>query len=672
MAFMTCSFMGFSQNLVLNPSFEDGATPTERGQISLANYWTDDGCTDISPISFGVDLLDRNSTIISPASNVQIPINSFGELETFFGANNQDDRYAHIYQSKEPSDNSNYPDNYETEVLKGKLENTLEAGCYDFSFLAARANKYLVSAATGVASLPSTDVTQQIKVSLVLGNNCTGLEILTTPFILNDASGNSQWNKYETSIVIPSDGLYDRIIFEFVKYDNISGKVIQHAYIDHVSLEYKETDIVISGNNVFCSGQATFLTVPSNGYTNYQWFSSSSSQPISNQPWIAVNEGGTYTVEAWNEGDICHATSSIVVTEALSPNIDIPATVSFCNGNFAPLCGPTNTSVYSYTYDWYFNSGQNSSLVSNDPCYTPDQNGNYSVEVTNQYGCTSVQNFEVVEGSGPEINIPNLYYSCESKGPKMVGFPGALYNAASYAWTYNDGTGAVDLQQNGYEVPFQGDGEYCVTIIWEDADNPLVNGCPTVSCFDVKECCKPNPKYSSLEWDIETGSITVTNSVANTAYYSSEEYILYENCNNNGWVQVDQVTPPAGTFLNTVVFNDLTEGCLYKVKHNVKSDCMEMTFTYTKPPGGLKISIYPNPAIVGADVTVEMTSASEAATVEVYDMFNGKLIFTANLKHGAPIEIENDVFPKSGATGGFYQVKVYNSTENILEKIIVR
>ncbi|MCH2223771.1 MAG: T9SS type A sorting domain-containing protein [Crocinitomicaceae bacterium] len=664
MAFMTCSFMGFSQNLVLNPSFEEGAIPTEQGQVHLANHWTSHISNQFDNNILEVDLLDRDAASAIPLLSLQVPLNRWGELETQYGVNGQeeDDRYAHFFQRKESSI-SPHPDAWTREILKGTLEDPLEPGCYDFSFLAARTD-WVISA----------DAHQQIKVSLVSGSSGTGLEIMTTPIIVNAANGSLDWNEFSASVTIPANNtvVYDRILFEFVQYDNVPGEVIQHAFVDHVSLERKETDIVISGSNVFCSGQGTFLTVPTNDYTNYQWFSSTSSQPISNQHWISVNTGGIYTVEAWNDGDICHASSSIVVTEALLPSIDVPATVSFCNGNFAPLCGPMNTSVYSYTYAWYFNSGQNTSLISNDPCYTPDQYGNYQLEVTNQYGCTSIQNFEVVEGSGPEINIPNLYYGCKTKGPKTVGFPGALYNAASYAWTYNDGSGVIDLQQNGYEVPFQGDGEYCVSIIWEDADNPLVNGCPTVSCFEVMECCEPNPEYSSLEWDVETGSITVTNSAANAAYYSSEEYILYENCNNNGWVQVDQITSPVGTFLNTVVFNDLTEGCLYKVTHNVKSDCMGMIFSYTKPPGGLKISIYPNPAVLGNDVTIEMTSLSEAAIMEVYDMFTGKLIFTSSLKHGAPIEIENAVFPKSGAAGGFYQVKVYNSTENIFEKIIVR
>lgn len=675
MALVTYSFMGLSQTptqteLILNPSFEDGAIPTQKGQIDFADYWTDDVCTDINPGNFGADLLDRNST----NSNLKVPVNTFGALESFDGVGGSyvDNRYAHLFREKIPSSNSSVPDIIHKEVLKGTIGYPLDAGCYEFSFMAARANNYLVSSWSGAPLLPSTNSTQQIKVSLVSGDACSGLEILTTPIIVNAVNGDSQWNEYVASITIPSANSYDRIIFEFVEY-SIAGTVTQHAYIDHVSLVKIDTDITISGSSVFCSGQGTFLSVPSS-YDNYQWFSSASSQPISNTHWISVNSGATYTVEAWNDGELCHATNSIVVTESLPPSIVLPTTVGACNGNFSPLCAPLNTSVYNYTYAWYLNAlGQFPSLESVDACYTPNQYGNYQLVVTNQYGCSSTHNFEVIEVSGPAISIPDLYYECGSKPPKRVGFPESLSDAVSYEWTYNDGTGAISLQSlNWYNVPFQGDGEYCVTVIWGGSNVSSIEGCPSTVCFDVMECCEPNPKFTSLEWDLVTESITVTNSASNTAFYSSEEYILYENCNNNGWVQVDQAIPPAGTFFTTVVFDNLTQGCLYQVTHNVKSDCMEESFSYTKPSGGLKISIYPNPAVVGSDITVKMTSKSETSTLEVYDVFSGELIFTRDLEYDKPIDIDYSVFQQNRSTGGVYNVRVFNSQESISERLIVR
>ena len=166
---MTCSFMGFSQNLVLNPSFEDGATPTERGQISLANYWTDNLSTQSSDNNH-VDLLDRDAPNAIPIQSIQVPLNGWGELETEFGVNGQepDDRYAHFFQRKESNDNSN---TWTREILKGTLDYPLEPGCYDFSFLAARTD-WVISA----------DDHQRIKVSLV-SVSYTHLTLPTTPYV---------------------------------------------------------------------------------------------------------------------------------------------------------------------------------------------------------------------------------------------------------------------------------------------------------------------------------------------------------------------------------------------------------------------------------------------------------------------------------------------------------
>ena len=167
----------------------------------------------------------------------------------------------------------------------------------------------------------------------------------------------------------------------------------------------------------------------------------------------------------------------------------------------------------------------------------------------------------------------------------------------------------------------------------------------------------------------------MNNIPANTVNYTYEQFTLYKNCNNTGWVNAGLPTVVRTSNFNTpVVFNNLDKNCIYKVIHIVKSECLQMEFTYTGYAyGKLMVSIYPNPAIAAAPVTIEMTSLSEKSTVEISDVETGELIFTGVLEYDQPLTVAYDVFPrKRGEAGSLYSVKISNSKETITEKILVR
>ncbi|MEO8515715.1 MAG: T9SS type A sorting domain-containing protein [Flavobacterium sp.] len=631
-----CTFqLGFSQNLISNPDFELGSIPATLGQITAATGWSQP-CTDAYMYTSGgagADLMDRNSTNAS----IKVPLNNFGNLNERTG----DNRYAHLWQTENAFTGPGGAAELKGERITGTLTQTLNAGCYNVCLWAAIAPNSLTILDKGK---------QIIEVLLVSGNSCNGLLLFETPAISN------VWNQYCKDFTLSSaqSGIYDRILFR-IKNDGVANGNQFSVYIDETSLINTTPTVTISGNTQFCAGQSTTLTA-SSGYTNYLWSNGATT------PSITVNTAGTYTVTAWNAGSTCQANSSTTVNVIALPKIILPDTYAICNSNFQSICGPSNTSLFNFTYSWYFNDtvAQTSTLVSHNQCFTPTQYGSYTLIVTNQYGCTSTKTITIVQGTGPAISIANVKYC--GKTPLYIGFPAAYADAVSYQWTYNSGTPFI----GGYKVNNMGDGQYCVTVTWN-------TGCTSTTCFTVEECCTPITEFTiSYNPFGSTANITVQNNTANTPYYDAEQFILYQDC-GNGWIQYSSVSR-SSNFDLPVMFTGLNEDCTYKVVHSVTSYCLHKSFTSEEfAYGKLAVTFYPNPVRIGEPVILEITSISKESTIEIVDLDSGELIYKKTVPNDKPIQIENEVFTKnSKSASGVYNVKVSDETGVVNKKLIVQ
>ncbi|WP_024770038.1 T9SS type A sorting domain-containing protein [Aquimarina macrocephali] len=435
--FYIIPILSIGQNLVLNPDFEDGNVPTNRGQINLATGWNHQ-CTD--PLIFtaggsGVDLLDR----LSSNSNIQVPNNIYttpAGLEERTG----DNRYAHLWQTQNGGSTGN---TLIGERLKGTLSGPLTEGTYNLCFWGARAS-------SGVISI--SDPYQIIEVYVVNDNDCAddGKWILTTPTMTFDGSGNSFWSQYcaSFSITAAEAGLgYDRILFKIK--DPATALMIhsQSVYIDEVELKKECEDITIkipkkikicdSDFQEICAPLAPFGST----YT-YEWWGPHPTLPMSTllatTPCFTPSNYGSYLLVITDENG-CKTTYSFTIIEDEGPIVSIPD-IYYCNEFPSRLIGfdsdPIGPTLYRYSYEWTYN-GVPISGHSGDYQIPPMGDGEYCVTInwpSNTGRCSSTTCFTVKECCKPDPSF-NTYFSASATSNNLV-----ISNITSHADEYDEET----------------------------------------------------------------------------------------------------------------------------------------------------------------------------------------------------------------------------------------
>ena len=436
-------------------------------------------------------------------------------------------------------------------------------------------------------------------------------------------------------------------------------------FSDIFTNEYEPIELNINGIQVYNAFDS---------YFNQDYFEDFVNQQ-EGYDFITITQAGTYSFDfvyqVYVDGVWIACSKTYELTIHKQPKIIIPQEISFCGQNFETICIPNPPLNYNFSWEHPFGAVYQSS---SNPCFTPTQYGHYLLVVSNKFGCEYEYSFNVVEGLGPKIVLNDVEWCKElENAPTYLGFNNSLLNAVSYSWTYN---GNPIAGQNSSQIPFTllSDGTYCVTVTWD-------NDCESKACFEVYECCgEPDPaftmSYQSNPLSI-SGSLTVQNDPNNTIAYSSEQFVLYQWCKGSGWIEVitssilftDFDTP----YIFTYPFNFQ---CKYKVVHRVWSDCYNKSFIYEQVYEAVQpmpIIVYPNPALKGLPVNIKMTSYVDPAYVEITNLVTGERVFTGKLEFSNPLSIDYSVFTKSkGSSFGIYNVKVFNKTSVVNEKLIMR
>jgi len=328
--------------------------------------------------------------------------------------------------------------------------------------------------------------------------------------------------------------------------------------------------------------------------------------------------------------------------------IYLPDEIEICNSSFEELCGPfSGTSPEIFDYKWFKvdMSVPFVPAVSGSRCFTPDSYGTYVLKVTDENGCTQEKTIDIVP---VQVEIPEIedifWCSNDTNEPNIVGWP---YNPFvditcpfPFSWTYNDTPVA---SSSSYQVPFQGEGTYCLSII-VDAGNIISR------CFEVIDCCTPNAEFS-LTWSVSGDSqdITVINNSENTDHYASETFNLYADCNNDGaagpWAFIDSVSRSSG-FDDPITFNDLNPNCLYRIFHVVLNGCSNGIFTHTEFVGGNpgivdQVSVFSNPTSGRFTLSIDNFNPQTNYIASIYNLQGLKLQETQLLDRSTIIDIGN-------------------------------
>jgi hypothetical protein len=177
-----------------------------------------------------------------------------------------------------------------------------------------------------------------------------------------------------------------------------------------LSLIINAFPVVDTGADVnICIGSSTNLDgsgSTGNGLLSYLWSPSTGlSSTVIAAPIANPSISTLYTLEI-TDGNGCTETGTVNVTVNPLPFADAGEDLSICTGASTQLNANGSTGNGLLTYLWSPTTGLSSSTIV-DPLASPIITTTYTVEVTDENGCTSSANIEVMVNSLPTLSIGN-------------------------------------------------------------------------------------------------------------------------------------------------------------------------------------------------------------------------------------------------------------------------
>ena len=283
-----------------------------------------------------------------------------------------------------------------------------------------------------------------------------------------------------------------------------------------------------------CAGQ-TATVQTSGSFTSYSWLDAAGAE-LSTANSLVLG-AGTYSV-AVTEVNGCEGSADFTIEDYTTPNVSIttPDPTGFCNnGSFVTLHALANSNG-NLTYAWFQNGNPLGATAST---YTTNQYGNYTVVVTNSFGCSATAGpivlFNYCGGGGGGSGFPGGGGGCPPGSAAIVpaattqcdsfvfSVAGPLYVAGSATWQFGVsggfllGTGAGD--NFGFQFPNAGyylaiaqvqlsDGASCELIdsvtVDAAAQFTVSDACVgTTVAFQDESAFPPGGGISNWTWDFD-------------------------------------------------------------------------------------------------------------------------------------------------------------------------
>ena len=214
-----------------------------------------------------------------------------------------------------------------------------------------------------------------------------------------------------------------------------------------------------------CDQQITLLAPI--GFQGYQWSNGAGA------PSISVNSDGSYSLTV-TDGTGCTgtATTFVNVPDDLIVVVQTPPT-PICPGGSAQLSVPPGLASYTWS------NGANSNAI------TTNLSGNYSVTVTDLYGCTAIGDYTFSFADLPTVSITgDPIIDCSSTPTELTvnitnGIP-----PNSYVWSSGDTTATLQTSQ---------EATYSTTVT-------DINGCTAATQIEVTALSSFNTFADTLEF----------------------------------------------------------------------------------------------------------------------------------------------------------------------------
>lgn len=317
----------------------------------------------------------------------------------------------------------------------------------------------------------------------------TRYEWLGTPEALSYLSDK---NVLKPIVTLPDNfsGSLDYII-SFVDLDCVAADDIKVTVTQNASAQLRADTII-------CQGESTTISLTET-YLSYRW----SNGAIT--PTITVDSGGVYSVTVSN-GDTCTSTAQITIIQSETPKPTIEGKDKLCTGELLTL----HTSGAFNTYFW--SNGDRDSMT------TINRGGNYSITVTNAYGCRGTGSTTVTESPNPVPIIVGNSNICEGETATLA----TTESYIAYQWSTNDTTSTILARAGGSFVVTVTDANGCRGT---DDFSIVQNQLPTLTVVGDRSLCESDTlqltaqtNASNISWS--TGATTPTIDVSTAGNYT--------------------------------------------------------------------------------------------------------------------------------------------------------
>ncbi len=315
---------------------------------------------------------------------------------------------------------------------------------------------------------------------------CQGSSVTLTP---GNGFASYQWNTGATtfSITVSSEGTYSVTVTDNNGCSNSASATVTEYPLPQITLN----------DTAFCSGDTIMLSVPQN-FSSYTWNNGNTTY------YTQVTTGGNYSVTV-TDANGCSATDDATVTENPAPEIALNDT-GFCQGSSVTL------EVQNGYASYIWNTGETTNSI------TVQQQGGYSVTVTNSYGCTAIAQATVTEFPLPQSGLPDTAGFCQNTSYTIQANTGY----SSYLWNTGATTDNISVTQSGTYYVTITDNNNCQTedsIVIIEFPAPLVSLPDTTGfCHGDSATLSVSQGYFSYQWN--TGATDYYIVTADTGLYS--------------------------------------------------------------------------------------------------------------------------------------------------------
>ncbi len=294
----------------------------------------------------------------------------------------------------------------------------------------------------------------------------------------------------ESSISVVSAGNYS------VTVTDISGCTGASS----VAVTTSDNPVIdISGDAIICPGTSSLLSV--GNYDNYIWSTGETTQSIT------VSNEGIYGVTV-TDNNGCSAFGELTVSIVNTDNLVIGGSTTICIGSSTTLDAGVQFS------NWLWSTGETTQTI------IVDQEGSYSVTVTDPSGCELTASTSISIETSLNISILGQTSICE--GETTILDAG---NFDSWVWTTPEGpfnTQTIEVSTPGIYSVVVDDGNGCsgsgdLTLAVGNIDPPTLTGLTTI-CDGESTTLAVEENYSSYQWS--NGAQTQSTEISNAGSHS--------------------------------------------------------------------------------------------------------------------------------------------------------